>query len=1581
MNLEENSQTSFFTQCLDYKIHGVCPIICLIYGFMALFSSDFRPRIIAIHWLSFLFLFIHTLTKTISIYPFTGSVYFIIKIIHFATILFFMTIRCFFCVAWLASYITNKRVRKVIDIVLVSVFATLWGAIAAVALYEFHFGTGGDVEATLSAFKVAVLVFTLFLTGAFSLFSLSLPLFVDKNNFSFFHIKIDESSTDTQFGTFKDPQTDTTVQPGDKPSLYLLNPDLSTNLESSFCYSTQRLAGTSIEPDVLPATPTQSYSQTRPRPQSNTPSVHMSQSGADGPERKQIISIIHDLKTPEIRQIQRSHRKPSVALKQARGFVKQRYADFLDMTVLKSMLCYTLATETLFLVFIVLKYRAFIVSEVNGPRKFFEELTHLVFYIFSVFVLFRTPSEQTPKTPLETTKTAHISELTNKYFDHQKSFSIAMNLVVLHQFVITHPIYISDQDLLACMRDILHGIKRADTPGARTTSAQRGNAFDAALAKPTRLKERKTTTCSIYTDHSSRQEMRTIDENSENCFEEETCRIFKTREMFNSFHHSNSFEHFSKAELAQFPSMTRAFCKFWETAIDNQCVNLVSGKNLKFSNSTKTFLRMMKEDAVRTVCLTLLRPLRVILRRTRFQNPELVTGSELAHMNCWTTMMQGISEIRTTNIFPDNVSRLISSVRARIDDVGFHFGNLCKPDICKKASFVFGSLDQFDARINDVILVLQYYGVAVPTNFAQVIKPNKSFSSINFLVQRMDVPKLLVSKIVQSYEMTFPDSRIFTQSTESEKLASTDQTLHITDNISSSDISVLQKYFQNAEHKLVDDSNPSEQKKCLSNPPPSRNTFTSLNSAQNSEGEMSTVGLLEAPFELTEIKEHRSSSLTVSRAGLDNISNFSDISSSFLPSVHEQSDIRYSYGTTVTHHTESLLQGGLMGPYDGSLHESALYFLSSDTAEPGIYPQSHTPTFPVSPETSYDSAYIAQNIQPIICTPKPTTNRDLYPDRISTEQPVDKQAARSLFGKPPLHSSYHSNTSDCAEDISSNSTVIFSFDKKMTPSVTQNGLRKVFCDGYMNVSGPFITPKHHGPLTLGEHSLTNALNTVGAPFLREHTDEVGALLTDQHTPMEPFISDTNRTTLDFDHREDPISFSLQDLRILREANTTRLQKTHLTSHPDSFVPPGYILSILKRENTQMYLEHFLTSWDFNSFIVNKLSNHHPVVSVGLAIHQQQPSLFPSILKPFNMTRFSRFLLLVERTYRNNPYHNASHAADVMQFVNNLMLAIRKEAFDRCQPSSSEFEKIFSDLEVNHKRARRRKKAKPPLYKAFPKRTDAKHRSGRIKSNLEQVERWLPEPLRALIVLAALLHDADHPGYNNRFLCDCRHPLSNLYNNSSTIEMHSISLGLSLLEKVGFQLPQKARRCLRCIIMVTDMTFHKRIIDMSQLMLSMLSESSNLHSSVTRKLGRLGPYNIEGFFTDFENFRKPSERNLAQRARSLLVYLLMKVSDISNQLRPLEVARKWSEAMSEEFFNHGDLFRGMGLQPDKFGFRERKSEQYLALSQAEFINFVVFPLQNQLQTFATAVLGVPSDLLTSAWSLASNFRRWKEASGQ
>ncbi|XP_017759626.1 PREDICTED: uncharacterized protein LOC108550396 [Eufriesea mexicana] len=181
----------------------------------------------------------------------------------------------------------------------------------------------------------------------------------------------------------------------------------------------------------------------------------------------------------------------------------------------------------------------------------------------------------------------------------------------------------------------------------------------------------------------------------------------------------------------------------------------------------------------------------------------------------------------------------------------------------------------------------------------------------------------------------------------------------------------------------------------------------------------------------------------------------------------------------------------------------------------------------------------------------------------------------------------------------------------------------------------------------------------------------------------------------------------------------------------------------------------------------------------------------------------------------------------------------------------------------------------------------------------------------ILIVSCICHDLDHPGYNNIYQINARTELALRYNDISPLENHHCSVAFRVLEapecNILASLDNATYRIvregiIRCIL-ATDMARHNEIL---------------------------------GQFTDIiPEFDYSSKAHI-----NLLSMILIKVADISNEARPMEVAEPWLDRLLQEFFKQSDAEKLEGLPVTPFMDRDKVTKPS---SQVSFIGLVLLPL--------------------------------------
>lgn len=188
-----------------------------------------------------------------------------------------------------------------------------------------------------------------------------------------------------------------------------------------------------------------------------------------------------------------------------------------------------------------------------------------------------------------------------------------------------------------------------------------------------------------------------------------------------------------------------------------------------------------------------------------------------------------------------------------------------------------------------------------------------------------------------------------------------------------------------------------------------------------------------------------------------------------------------------------------------------------------------------------------------------------------------------------------------------------------------------------------------------------------------------------------------------------------------------------------------------------------------------------------------------------------------------------------------------------------------------------------------------------------------------LVISALAHDLGHPGLNNAFLVATKSKNAIFYNDQSVLENYHASALFQILinEKsdITSNLTEKEFRQFRklCIGMILDTDLQKHFIIMNKF----------------KNLLALGQFDMK------------EESN-----RSLALSSALKCADIGHGAKGLELHKRWSRRIIEEFFNQGDLElkHNMPISP----LCDRNSA--IPKSQEGFLKCIVLPLYEAWEEF-------------------------------
>ncbi|OHS97900.1 3'5'-cyclic nucleotide phosphodiesterase family protein [Tritrichomonas foetus] len=287
------------------------------------------------------------------------------------------------------------------------------------------------------------------------------------------------------------------------------------------------------------------------------------------------------------------------------------------------------------------------------------------------------------------------------------------------------------------------------------------------------------------------------------------------------------------------------------------------------------------------------------------------------------------------------------------------------------------------------------------------------------------------------------------------------------------------------------------------------------------------------------------------------------------------------------------------------------------------------------------------------------------------------------------------------------------------------------------------------------------------------------------------------------------------------------------------IPQKLVLTNPKDRETILSINCF--SWDFRG-----IGHTKTIFFIFNKFH---------ILNTFKISNemFFKFILSLQKTYNDVPYHNWTHACDVLQYTAyELHIGELDQVFTRCE--------LFA------------------------------------------------------LLISAICHDANHNGYNNIYNIKSETPLGILFKGQSVMETHHVTITINILENDETNLfyslnkeeSKKMWNMVIKLILSTDMALHFNLVKST----SELLDNNEL------------------------DLQKEEHRQIAMD-------LLLKVADISNVSRPFDIADKWCNILSEEFFRQGDMEKENGIElSSPLNDREHQDKPK---SQIGFYNFICLPL--------------------------------------
>ncbi|XP_063114453.1 high affinity cAMP-specific and IBMX-insensitive 3',5'-cyclic phosphodiesterase 8B isoform X7 [Cavia porcellus] len=314
------------------------------------------------------------------------------------------------------------------------------------------------------------------------------------------------------------------------------------------------------------------------------------------------------------------------------------------------------------------------------------------------------------------------------------------------------------------------------------------------------------------------------------------------------------------------------------------------------------------------------------------------------------------------------------------------------------------------------------------------------------------------------------------------------------------------------------------------------------------------------------------------------------------------------------------------------------------------------------------------------------------------------------------------------------------------------------------------------------------------------------------------------------------------------------------------------------------------SWDFNIFELEAVTHKRPLVYLGLKVFSRF-----GVCEFLNCSEATlrAWLQVMEANYHSsNAYHNSTHAADVLHAT---AFFLGKE---------------------------------------------------RVKGSLDQLD-------EVAALIAATVHDVDHPGRTNSFLCNAGSELAVLYNDTAVLESHHTAL--------AFQLTVKDAKCniFKNIDRNHYRTLRQAIIDMV-----LATEMTKHFEHVNKFVNSVNkPMAAEMEGADCEC--GPAGKGFPEN-QILIKRMMIKCADVANPCRPLDLCIEWAGRISEEYFAQTDEEKRQGL-PVVMPVFDRNTCS-IPKSQISFIDYFITDMFDAWDAFA--------HLPALMQHLADNYKHWK-----
>jgi len=341
----------------------------------------------------------------------------------------------------------------------------------------------------------------------------------------------------------------------------------------------------------------------------------------------------------------------------------------------------------------------------------------------------------------------------------------------------------------------------------------------------------------------------------------------------------------------------------------------------------------------------------------------------------------------------------------------------------------------------------------------------------------------------------------------------------------------------------------------------------------------------------------------------------------------------------------------------------------------------------------------------------------------------------------------------------------------------------------------------------------------------------------------------------------------------------------------------------------------LDNWDLDVLELSDMTKGRPLFVLANAIVAHH-----DLLAEISCTQqtFTNFITAIELGYANNPYHNSSHAADVLNGCHHFVKAL-------------DFDKVLTKNQM------------------------------------------------VSLLIAAAIHDFEHPGLSNAFLIKTKHELAVRYNDDSVCERMHVARAFAVMQQegtdcnilVGLQSDnyRDIRSSIIDIVMITDLSQH---LDYTAKIRSMAANGKN--EDIMFDSNYLMQIAIKS--SDLGHCAKKMETHLKWLVSILFSFFLSFLFSIATDFSPNDFQyilfsftffKTYRTALiSEEMFRQGDKEKSLGIKVSAFCDRDHGD---IPKSQVGFFTIIINP-------FFSAIVDLDPRFGSIKKVVLRNYMHWK-----